>query len=98
MCVFFQELGCFLAEKEEAFLCIVTGPVRGMHAEGVIPGTGWGKSKLTVVPMENNTILSNNTRIKPMLHEFTTANLLLPHPLKLPLSTSNSVFSAQALW
>ena len=53
---FFQELGYFLTEKGKAFLCTVTGPMRGMRAEGVIPNTGWGKSKLPVVHMENNTI------------------------------------------
>ena len=42
--------------------------------------TGWGKSRLVVVCMENNTkLINNNAGINSVFHIRTTVNLLLPH-------------------
>ena len=43
--------------------------------------TGLGRSRFTIVHMENNTIINNNTKINTVFHVLTTVNLLLPHPL-----------------
>ena len=43
-------------------------------------GTGWGKVRFTVVYVENNTIINNNTRISPVFRTLTSRNLHVPHP------------------
>ena len=46
-----------------------------------------GKSRFTVVRMENSTMI-NNTRIISVFHALTTGNLLLLHPDSSPLVTA----------
>ena len=43
----------------------------------ILTKIGWDKSRFTVVPLKNNIITNNNTRINSMSH--TTVNLLLPN-------------------
>ena len=50
----------------------------GLYTSYVVTAAGWGKSRFTVVCMENNTITNNNARINSVFHIPTTANLLLP--------------------
>ena len=49
---------------------------------------GWVKSRFTLFPLENNTIV-NNIRINSVFHILTTVNLLLAHPvLKAEIKTT----------
>lgn len=45
-----------------------------------IPYTRWGKNRLKIVCMENNTTVNNNTGINLVFHMLSTVNPLLPHP------------------
>ena len=47
------------------------------YSGGDIKYTGWTKGRVTVVYMENNTIV-NTTRINSVFRGLTTVNLLLP--------------------
>ena len=71
--------------RQKSLLSKVLGPTKGGKVQ-IKDNAGWGKTKLTVVHMENNTIINNNTNINSVSH--TTVNLLLPHPVYKKHNTS----------